>query len=111
VTTDDHTLDNPSGASAADHGGIPHYEIRVKGLLGSRWTAWFDGLALTNEGDGTTVIRGPVVDQAALHGLLQKLRDIGIPIVSLVPIPPEAPTSSPDLLNVPSPHNQSGATS
>ena len=100
VTTDDHTLDNPSGASAADHGGIPQYEIRVKGLLGSRWTAWFDGLAITNEGDGTTVIRGPVVDQAALHGLLQKLRDIGIPLVSLTELPPDA-TNAPSAPQTP----------
>lgn len=67
------------------------YEIRVKGHLGPRWTAWFDGLSLTTEDDGTTVIQGPVVDQAALHGLLQKLRDVGIPLVSLVPLPPDAP--------------------
>ena len=55
----------------------PRYEIRVQGHLDSRWAAWFDGLSLTAEPDGTTAIRGPVVDQAALHGLLQKVRDIG----------------------------------
>lgn len=81
-----------SGSAAPGHAGIPHYEIRVKGNLGSRWAAWFDGLSLTNEDDGTTVIRGPLVDQAALHGLLQKLRDVGIPLVSLAQIP-DAPTS------------------
>ena len=59
------------------------YEIRVEGRLASRWSAWFDGLSLTNEADGTTVISGPVVDQAALHGLLQKLRDVGMPLVSI----------------------------
>jgi len=59
------------------------YEIRVKGHLDSRWAAWFDGLTLTREHDGTTVIQGPIVDQAALHGLLQKLRDIGVPLISL----------------------------
>lgn len=95
VTTDDHTLDTTSGVPTADHRGISQYEIRVKGLLGSRWTAWFDGLSVTNEGDGTTVIRGHVVDQAALHGLLQKLRDIGIPLVSLTELPPAAPTAPP----------------
>jgi hypothetical protein len=95
VTTDDHSLDTTSGATAADHRGIPHYEIRVKGHLGSRWTAWFDELSITNEGDGTTVIRGPVVDQAALHGLLQKLRDIGIPLVSLTELPANEPTAPP----------------
>jgi hypothetical protein len=72
---------------SADHDGIPQYEICVKGRLGPRWSAWFDGLSLTSEDDGTTVIRGPVVDQAALHGLLQKLRDVGIPLVSLTQIP------------------------
>jgi hypothetical protein len=59
------------------------YEIRVEGHLGTRWAAWFDGLAISGEDDGTSVLRGEVVDQAALHGLLQKLRDVGIPLLSL----------------------------
>ena len=59
------------------------YEIRVTGHLNSRWAAWFDGLSLTWADDGTTVIRGPIVDQAALHGVLQKLRDLGIPLISV----------------------------
>jgi hypothetical protein len=59
------------------------YEIKVEGQLASRWAAWFDGMGITTEGDGTTVLRGSVVDQAALHGLLQKLRDVGIPLISL----------------------------
>ena len=74
------------------------YEIRLKGHLDSRWAAWFDGLSLTNESDGTTIIRGPVADQAALHGLLQKVRDIGLPLVSVTQIrpgQPERPPSSP----------------
>ena len=74
------------------------YEIRLKGHLDSRWTAWFDGLSLTNESDGTTVIHGPVADQAALHGLLQKVRDLGLPLVSvtqLQPGQPECPPLSP----------------
>ena len=65
------------------------YEIRLRGHLDKRWAAWFDGLTLTHEGDGTTVIQGPVVDQAALHGLLQKLRDIGIPLIALTELRPE----------------------
>lgn len=65
------------------------YEIRVDGHLGTRWAAWFDGLAITSESDGTTVLRGSVVDQAALHGLLQKLRDVGIPLISLRQVPPD----------------------
>jgi len=59
------------------------YEIRLEGHLDARWAAWFDGLTLTHADDGTTVIRGPVVDQAALHGLLQKVRDLGLPLVSV----------------------------
>ena len=91
MTADNRSTDTHGGASAADHTGYQQYEVRVKGHLGSRWTAWFDELTLTNEDDGITVIRGPVVDQAALHGLLQKLRDVGIPLVSLTQLPPDAP--------------------
>jgi hypothetical protein len=71
---------------------IPQYEVRVRGRIGERWAAWFDGLSLSPDDDGITVIRGPLVDQAALHGLLQKLRDVGLPLVSLVQLPPDAPT-------------------
>jgi len=90
VTIEDRPTDTTDGPSP-DHSHMQQYEIRVKGHLGSRWTAWFDGLSLTNEDDGTTVISGPVVDQAALHGLLHKLRDAGIPLVSLTQLPPGAP--------------------
>ncbi len=86
---------------------LPQYEIRVTGHLGSRWAAWFDGLELTPEDDGTTALRGPVADQAALHGLLQKLRDIGIPLVSLRELAADAPTDLPDH---PITDNPSGAT-
>jgi hypothetical protein len=89
VTTNDRTNDAPVGG----HTGIPQYEIRVKGHLAPRWTAWFDGLSLIAEDDGTTVIRGPVVDQAALHGVLQRLRDVGIPLVSLRELPTDASTA------------------
>ena len=65
------------------------YEIRLKGHLDSRWAAWFDGLTLTNESDGTTVICGPVVDQSALYGLLLKLRDTGLPLVSVAKVEPD----------------------
>jgi hypothetical protein len=75
--------------------GKPHgagqYEIRLKGHLASRWAAWFDGLTLTCESDGTTLIAGPVVDQAALHGLLQKVRDTGLPLVSVEHVEPDQP--------------------
>ena len=59
------------------------YEIRLQGHLGARWAEWFDGLSLSNESDGTTLISGLVADQAALHGLLQKVRDLGVPLVSV----------------------------
>ena len=64
------------------------YEIRIEGRLEARWAAWFDGLTLTYGGDGTTVVEGPVVDQAALHGLLQKVRDVGLPLVSVIRLDP-----------------------
>ena len=59
------------------------YEIRLTGHLDARWATWFDGLSVTREGDGTTVISGPVADQAALHGLLQRVRDLGLPLLSV----------------------------
>jgi hypothetical protein len=62
------------------------YEIRITGHLGPRWAAWFDGMTLADEGDGTSVLRGDVVDQAALHGVLHKLRDLGIPLLSVTQV-------------------------
>jgi hypothetical protein len=59
------------------------YEIRLKGRLDSSWAEWLGGMSLTHASDGTTVLVGPVVDQAALHGLLQKLRDLGITLISV----------------------------
>jgi hypothetical protein len=68
--------------------GAGQYEIRLKGQLGTRWAAWFDGLAITNGRDGTTTIHGQVADQAALHGLLQKVRDLGLPLISVTQAEP-----------------------
>ena len=66
------------------HHDIPgRYEIRLQGHLDARWAAWFDGLTLTRGSDGTTILRGVVADQAALHGLLQKVRDLGLPLISV----------------------------
>ena len=83
-------MSNNDATSEADP--VKHYEIRVEGVLAQRWSLWFEGLAIdTGAGDGTTAIRGPMVDQAALHGLLQKLRDVGVPLISLTEIPNETP--------------------
>jgi hypothetical protein len=71
--------------------GAGRYEIRLGGHLDSRWAVWFDGLVLAIDSDGTTTITGQVVDQAALHGLLQKVRDIGLPLVSVTPVDPDRP--------------------
>ena len=60
-----------------------HYEIRVRGVLGSGWSAWFDGLQVTSDDRGQTVIAGPVADQAALHGLLAKVRDLGLELLEV----------------------------
>ena len=68
---------------------LRQYEIRVKGHLEARWAAWFDALSLTQESDGTTVIRGLVIDQAALHGLLSKVRDLGLPLIALTQVDPK----------------------
>ncbi len=62
------------------------YQIRVKGHLGSQWTDWFAGLTVTLEDNGETLLTGPVVDQAALHGLIKKVRDLGMPLVSVVSV-------------------------
>ncbi len=70
------------------------YTIVVQGHLGGRWAAWFDGFTMTREPDGTTVLRGALDDQAALHGLLQRLRDIGIPLISLTPVEDSHPERS-----------------
>ena len=75
-----------SEISTGSHQDRGRYEIRLKGHLDSRWATWFDGLSITNESDGTTVIHGLVVDQAALHGLLRKVRDVGLPLVSVTQV-------------------------
>lgn len=83
------TPDRPEGG---------RYEIRLTGHLEARWGAWFDGLSVRHAGDGTTVISGVIVDQAALHGVLQRVRDLGLPLVSVVrvaPDPSDRPASSP----------------
>ena len=67
-----------------DESGL--YEIRIKGHLDDRWSDWFGGLTITLEDNGDTLLTGLVIDQAALHGLLKKVRDLGMPLVSVSPL-------------------------
>lgn len=83
------TRDNGHGAMAnkldskIDPSHPTVYQIRIKGHLGRQWTNWFRGLTITLEENGDTLLTGPVVDQAALHGLLKKVRDLGLPLLSV----------------------------
>jgi hypothetical protein len=72
-----------------------YYEIRLKGHLEARWVKWFEGLTITLEEDGDTLLTGPVIDQAALHGLLKKVRDLGLPLVSVSSVEPGPSTTLP----------------
>ena len=80
-----------SEISTASEAG--RYEIRLKGHLDNRWATWFDGLTLTTCSDGTTTIHGLVVDQSALHGLLQRVRDVGL-LISVTRVEPNQPDLS-----------------
>lgn len=85
------------GKPAGDQASSPHssaaigeiYHIRVKGHLDSHWSQWFEGLTITEEGDGTSLLAGAVADQAALHGLLVKIRNMGLPLVSVNRVQPD----------------------
>lgn len=72
------------------------YQIRVRGHIGPQWTDWFEGLTIALEDNGDTLLSGPVVDQAALHGLLRKVRDLGMPMVSVIQVEPKQ-TNGPDV--------------
>jgi hypothetical protein len=71
------------------------YEIRIAGHLSPQWEDWFEGLAVSLEEDGYTLLTGPVADQAALHGLLKRIRDLGVPLVSVNQVQPLEPTNQP----------------
>ncbi len=78
----------PEPKTRAKNGPGQHmdYQIRIKGHLSHQWSDWFEGLSITLEENGDTLLSGPVVDQAALHGLLKKVRDLGMPLVSVIPV-------------------------
>ena len=67
----------------------PFYEIRLKGHLETRWVQWFDGVTITLEENGNTLLSGPLADQAALHGILKKVRDLGLTLLSVISVEPD----------------------
>jgi hypothetical protein len=77
---------NEKTASTQDHYEPGIYEIRIKGHLDDKWADRFEGLTITLEDNGDTLLTGPVIDQAALHGLLKKVRDLGMPLLSVCPV-------------------------
>ncbi len=82
---------NPDPTTDPDQPAV--YQIRLEGHLGTQWADWFGGLTITQTEDGDTLLTGPVIDQAALHGLLKKVRDLGMPLVSVSPVEPGPPTT------------------
>ncbi len=82
--------------SEMDPGQPMVYQIRIKGHLGRHWTDWFEGLTITLEDNGETLLTGPVVDQAALHGVLKKVRDVAMPLLSVVRVTPPGQAEASD---------------
>ncbi len=82
ISAEVHTMRTADGTTRSCS-ALQGYEVRVQGHLDARWAAWVDGLTFTHERDGTTTLRGPPVDQAALHGLLARIRDLGLPLISV----------------------------
>ncbi len=80
---------NATHVSTENHHEPGLYEIRLKGHLDAKWADWFDGLTITRADNGETLLRGSVVDQAALHGVLRKVRDLGLPLVSVIQVDPK----------------------
>jgi hypothetical protein len=83
-------------AATEDPDAPGRYAIRIQGHLDDRWTTWFEGLSLTHERDGTTTLSGPIVDQAALYGVLRKVRDLGLPLLAVIQVDPK-PADGPDV--------------
>lgn len=91
---------NATHESPAECDGPGQYEIRIRGHLNDRWADWFDGLTITREDSGETLLRGLVVDQAALHGLLRNVRDLGLTLLSVILVghePPSGPNVHTDM--------------
>ena len=76
-------------ASTEDHREPGCYEIRLKGHLDARWADQFEHMSFTHASDGTTILSGPVIDQAALYGVLRKVRDLGLPLLSVMQVDPK----------------------
>ena len=89
-----HKLNLTADPSEANPNETVSYQIRVKGHLGEQWKEWFEGLTLTPQANGDTLLIGPVVDQAALFGLLKKVRDLGLPLLSLNSLEPQKETNT-----------------
>lgn len=83
---------NETHASTEAHYEPGLYEIRIKGHLDDRWAGWFGSMTITLEDNGDTLLTGPVVDQAALHGLLRKVRDLSLPLLSVIRVDPDNET-------------------
>jgi hypothetical protein len=94
-----------SHASTDEHHEPERYEIRIQGHLDDRWADWFEGMTITREAGGSTLLVGLVVDQSALHGLLKKVRDLGLPLISVMPAESEQPDMPDD--NADDDHNHS----
>ena len=80
---------NATHVSTENHHEPGQYEIRLKGHLDDKWADWFEGLTITRADNGETLLRGPVVDQAALHGVLRKVRDLGLPLIAVNQVDPK----------------------
>lgn len=93
----------------AEHHEPRRYEIRLKGHLDEKWASWFEGMTLTREACGETLLQGQVADQAALHGLLRRIRDLGLPLLSVFQVEPEQ-SNEPDVTTAADQHRSNKET-